>query len=463
MNILNRVASLNEVEARGLIFIMGEVGSGKTTFLKSMPDAADGDILYIPIGNDKGFNQLKSDERFKTLIDDDGNIKPVKTVYVMKKGKRIAIKERVIPQIIELLEALVEDNKKTFKGFTLDAISTLQELIETEIKFETKKNVDWDGWSAIKKGMNRVYELCEELDEMGYEVALQSHFQVRDHTDQYSGETMSRVLPMMTEGNAVRILKNAAAVVFIKVMPDPKDPKVVRRMSIVGGHPTIPTKLRNEHNLSFDGILFENLHYESLITLSQIESLEDAADLEDLQIKREGTKPKKKKSTKKTEEEVVEEVKPKAKKKVKKPVVEEVEEIDEDEVEEEVVKPKKTKTKVKKKVEPVVEEDEDDEEEEETPAPKKIKKKVKKKVVEVEDEEDEEEEEVKPTRKKLRKPKTVEIDEDDSEDKIEEDEEEVKPKKKKAKVKKKVVEVEEDEDDDFDDDFEDDDLFDEED
>lgn len=401
--LLDNVASLNEIETTGLVILMGEVGSGKTTFTKTMPDAAGGDILYLPIGNDKGFSQLKGDPRFKTLIDDDGKIKPIKTVYQEKKGKKVAIKERVLNQLTETLEEFKEGNHN-FKGLNIDAISTLQEQIENEVKFETGQKVDWDGWSSIKKGMFRIYELVEEIVEDGYHVVLQSHFQIREYTDNYSGETMSRTLPMMTENNAIRVLKNAAAVIFIKIMSDPKDPKVVKRMSIVGGHPTIPTKLRNNYNLSFDGILFENLDYAGAIKLMEIESLdnvENTTDLEDIQIKREAkSKPKKKKkSTKKpkkeepveeTEEEVEEETKSKPKKKpskkrksMRKSKNKDVEEDVEEDVKEVKAKPKKKKPPKKKpkKVTPATEAEEglpDDEDEvEEKPKKKKPPKKKK--------------------------------------------------------------------------------------
>lgn len=277
MSILDSVVELSERESKSLKIIMGEVGSGKTSFLKDMPDAAGGDILYIPIGNDMGFNQLKSDKRFKTLPNS------VRTTYVRdKKGRKIAIKTRVLPQIIEILESFLSGGHK-FEGLTIDAISTLQESIEIEIKFEKSKNMDWDDWGAIKKGMFRVYELCEEIASLGFDVALQSHFQIREYEDVYSGEKMSRTLPMMTENNAVRILKNSDAVVFIKVMSDGKDRKLVKRMSILGGHPVIPTKIRNNHNLSFDGILFQNLTYAGLIKLMQIESIEGIEGTEDLE------------------------------------------------------------------------------------------------------------------------------------------------------------------------------------
>lgn len=303
-SILDTVVALNEIDTKSIKIVMGEVGSGKTSFLKDMPDVAGGDILYIAVGNDKGFNQLKSDPRFKTFPD------PVKTTYVEKKGKRIAIKDRVLPQIIEILESYQNDEHE-FGGLTIDAISTIQEQVEEEIKFETNKNVEWEGWSAIKKGMFRVYSLCEEIAEEGHEVALQSHFQIREHEDTYSGEKMSRTLPMMTENNAIRILKNADAVVFIKIMSDKKDPQIVHRMSIVGGHATIPTKIRNEHNLSFDKQLFENLTYGGLVKLMQIETIEECADLDGVILKvetgKKGKKPNKtgaKKGTKETEDEV---------------------------------------------------------------------------------------------------------------------------------------------------------------
>jgi hypothetical protein len=322
MSILDNVVSLNETKSTGIVIVIAEVGAGKTTWTKSMPDAADGDILYLPVGNDQGYNQLKSDERFKTLVDKDGKVLPIKTIYEVKKGVRVAIKKRVLKQITELLEEFLEGNHD-FKGINVDAISTIQEQIENEIKFDTNKNIDWDGWSAIKKGMFRIYELLEEIADAGYHVVLQSHFQIREYTDNYSGETMSRTLPMMTENNAIRILKNASAVVFIKVMSDPKDPTSVRRMSIVGGHPTIPTKLRNEHALSFDDYLFENLDYAGCLKLMELDSLEGiegVESLENIKIKQKGAKPKKKKSSKKKKEtkqteEVEDSVKEKPKKK----------------------------------------------------------------------------------------------------------------------------------------------------
>lgn len=350
MGILDTVVALNEIDTKSIKIIMGEVGSGKTSFLKDMPEVAGGDILYIAVGNDKGFNQLKSNPRFKTLPH------PVKTTYVEKKGKRIAIKDRVLPQIIELLEAYQNDDHE-FGGLTIDAISTIQEQVEEEIKFETNKNVEWEGWAAIKKGMFRVYSLCEEIAEDGHEVAMQSHFQIREHEDTYSGEKMSRTLPMMTENNAIRILKNADAVVFIKIMSDKKDPQIVHRMSIVGGHTTMPTKIRNEYNLSFDKQLFENLTYGGLIKLMQIETIEEAADLDGVIIKvetgkkgkkpaKDGAKSKSKSKTKKDEPEVEEtetEVEEKTKSKSK-------------------PKPK-AKSKSKTKKEPEVEEEETEEEE----------------------------------------------------------------------------------------------------
>jgi|LGOV01.1.fsa_nt_gb hypothetical protein len=395
MSILDTVVALNEIDTKSIKIIMGEVGSGKTSFLKDMPEIAGGDILYIAVGNDKGFNQLKSNPAFKTLPN------PVKTTYVEKKGKRIAIKDRVLPQIIELLEAYQNDDHD-FHGLTIDAISTIQEQVEEEIKFETNKNVEWEGWAAIKKGMFRVYSLCEEIAENGHEVALQSHFQIREHEDTYSGEKMSRTLPMMTENNAIRILKNADAVVFIKIMSDKKDPQIVHRMSIVGGHTTIPTKIRNEHNLSFDKQLFENLTYGGLIKLMQIETIEEAADLDGVIIKVEtgkkgkkpGAKSKSKVKAKKEDEPEVEEKEVKAKAKTK-------------------VKSKtKSKTKTKEKVEDEVEEEET-EEEESTRKPlrkpktkSKSKAKVKAKKEEVEDEPEPEVEKEAGSRPKPKKNKT---------------------------------------------------------
>ncbi len=157
MGILDKVVTLNELESKSVKIILGEIGAGKTSFHKDMPDAAGGDILYLAIGNDKGFNQLKDDTRFKTL---PGG--PIKTHYVEKNGKKVAIKKRVLPQIIEVLEAFKND-EHDFQGLCLDAISTVQEAIEMEVRFDTSKNLEWDDWALIKIAMFRVYELCEEL------------------------------------------------------------------------------------------------------------------------------------------------------------------------------------------------------------------------------------------------------------------------------------------------------------
>jgi len=302
MSILDKVVALNELESKSVKIILGEIGAGKTSFHKDMPDVAGGDILYLAIGNDKGFNQLKADTRFKTLSSG-----PIKTFYVEKNSKKIAIKKRVLSQLTEILEAF-KNEEHNFAGLAIDAISTIQEAIEMEIRFDKNKNLDWDDWSSIKKGMFRVYELCEEIAEQGYEVSLQTHFQIREYEDAYSGDKTTRLLPLMTENNAIRVLKNADAVVMIKVMPDGKDRKIVHRMSIVGGHSTIPTKIRNEHNLSFDGILFKDLTYGGLVKLMQIESLDEAADLDGVTLRKEESKTKRKKLRKSKQDKADEDI-----------------------------------------------------------------------------------------------------------------------------------------------------------
>lgn len=454
-SILDTVVQLNEIDAKSVKIVMGEVGAGKTSFHKDMPDVAGGDILYIPIGSDKGFNQLKGDPRFKSLP------QAIKTIYVEKNGKKIGVKSRVIPQLIDVLTAFKEDTHN-FKGLTIDAISSLQDEIEDEIKLQKGKQMDWDDWGAIKKAMFTVYELCEEIADMGYEVSLQSHFQIREYEDAYSGEKQTRLLPMMTENNAIRVLKNADAVVMIKLMPDEKDKKKVHRMTIVGGHPVIPTKIRNEYNLSFDGLLFENLTYAGLVKLMQIENIEDAADLDGVEIKEENKKPIKQRKKK-----------PKAVKKD-----EEVDEAEETEDEKQVVekpsKKKPSKKKPKKKADPEVDEEAGDEDEEiKKPAKKKPTKKKKPKVEDVsedDDEDDDEEEIVKPPKKKpakkkpKKKPKIEEPEEADEDENEDDDEEEVvKPKRKPARKAKQDPEPDEDEDEDEDeeDEFEDDDELEE--
>jgi chemotaxis protein histidine kinase CheA len=469
-NILETVVELNQIDEKSIKIIMSEVGAGKTTFHKDMPDVAGGDILYLPIGNDKGFNQLKSDKRFKAPE------KPLNTVYKYdKEGRKLAITSRILPQLMEYLEAF-RFKSHNFKGLTIDAISSVQEIIEEEIKFESRKGLEWDDWSAIKKAMFTLYEHLESIANEGYEVSLQTHFQIREYEDAYSGKTLTRLLPLMTENNAIRVLKNADAVVMIQIMSDEKDPKKVHRMSILGGHPAIPTKLRNEYNLSFDGLLFENLTYGGLVKLMQIPSLDDAANLGDVIIVKEKDKSKLKKDKKsKKQDEVDEDEETKPVKKVKKvkkqEVIEEDDEIEDDE--EEKVEVKKPIKKIKKPIKKVVEDEEDDEEDgddieeiAEEVEVKKPKKPLKKKVVEEdEDEEEEDDEEEAPIKKKKplkskldesikkKKPlKKKDIEEDEEDEEEEEDDEEEKVVRKPARKAKQKTVVEDDEEDDEDED-----------
>ena len=263
MNLLDMMMDLNKMEAKGVKIILGEVGAGKTTFIKDMPKPA----LFIPVGNDYGFKML-TEHGFKAV--------PSVKTFRDEQGR---IVKRAIPILCEALESLLK-NDMGFKSIAIDAISTLNEIAEAEIKEVTGKRPDWDGWAAIKTSMTRVFDLCEQLAEKGMEVALISHETVRSYTDSYTGETMSSILPAMTESTAKRFIKNADALVYLKVMPDPDDKTKVQRVGIVGGHPIIPTKLRNAHSLSFDNLHFQNLTYGKLLRLMEIDNISKLDDLE---------------------------------------------------------------------------------------------------------------------------------------------------------------------------------------
>lgn len=475
-NIFDDLVTLKAACKKSIKILMGDIGAGKTTALQDMPKTAGGTILYIPVGNDTGFSQVQNvmyegKPGFVTFP------KSIQTKWItretVKNGvldvKIIGIKEKIAPQLIEILQNYLHD-PRDMRGLTIDAISSIQGIMENEFKFEKSGNLDWDAWAEISQNMLQIYELCEEIAQQDHEVAVQSHFQVREHNDSYSGEEMSRVLPMMTEKNATRVLKNADIVAFYRVGSDSKDKKIPKRYCVLGGHPIIPTKIRNVNNLSFDGILLENVSYGDLVALMEIESLDEIKDLDGVKVKyedkkKDSRKKGNKKKTKSTdveedddvEEETVVEKKTKPRKKKATPKVDvEVEEIEEDEEPVKKVVRKKKKTAVKPVEEEVIEEDDEDTEPEVvTPVRKKKKKRPPVVVEEVEEEEDDEEEvEVVKVVKKKRKPvrKVVEVEEDDEE----EDDEPVRPVKKK---KKKAV-VEDDEDDE--DALFDDDLFEEE-
>ena len=76
--------------------------------------------------------------------------------------------------------------------------------------------------------MSKVFTLLEEISMKGVIVGVQSHTQIREAVDSFSNETLTRILPMLTENSAKRLLKNADAVVYLTIGRDDVTDKIKR-------------------------------------------------------------------------------------------------------------------------------------------------------------------------------------------------------------------------------------------
>jgi hypothetical protein len=94
-----------------------------------------------------------------------------------------------------------------------------------------------------------------------------AHIQARETKDEISNTNYVKILPQFTESSAKRYLKNASYVWYVtpKTVTE-NGQQTIKRVTIIGGHPIIPTKSRIP-NVNIDGMEITDFTYDKLQSL----------------------------------------------------------------------------------------------------------------------------------------------------------------------------------------------------
>lgn len=265
MGFLDKVKKISEYPESSHTIIMGEPGSGKTTLAGTFPKP----MLFVEIGQDKGGLILKNVEGIDQLeqpIDDilfsDEEVEQAKGT--IKQG---SIKIPCINSTIAFLKEAVAATDLPYKTIVIDPLTTTQEKYTQYIhNAKGGKNLNFDDWNLVANKMAEIFNLIDQLATKVNVVTI-SHIQARETKDDVSNTNYVKILPQFTESSAKRYLKNASYVWYVtpKTVLE-NGQQTIKRTTIIGGHPIIPTKSRIP-NVNIDGMEFMDFTYDKLQAL----------------------------------------------------------------------------------------------------------------------------------------------------------------------------------------------------
>lgn len=248
MGFLDKAKGISHIPANKLDVILGFPGSGKTTLAATYPKP----MLYIQIGNDGGGIVMKdwADEDIKYILlenDTEG------TIYTKLMG---------------LLAELREAKGANFKTAVIDAYSSIEETMLLTAARTKGRSLSWDERGAITQAM---VTLRDEIVSLSIDTPITfveiSHLKTTDSTDNISGESTTRYIPKMSQGNGNIMLERANNVMYCarKVVIN-NDKQEVKFLTYIGAHPNIDTKFRYKSELltKDKGIYIEDCTYDKI-------------------------------------------------------------------------------------------------------------------------------------------------------------------------------------------------------
>lgn len=251
------LAQAKKMEARKGSFniIMGEAGSGKTTFSGSYPKP----MLYVKLADDGGEKVLEGIEGIDVIqLTTDSEYFKTKG----QQGQRLADKLRSL--ILELL------GEHEYKTVVIDPFTELAtDMEQTMIKLKGGRALSFDDRSTIQNIIHPLFKGLQMLSEKIH-VVLPCHVKPFENTDTLSEETYTKIMPSFTQSTAKELCKYADMILYISIRGEGGENELslkgtsYKRVGIIGANPLLPTKLRLPQGKSADGKILENLSYTGL-------------------------------------------------------------------------------------------------------------------------------------------------------------------------------------------------------
>lgn len=252
------LAQAKKMEARkgSLNIIMGEAGSGKTTFCGSYPKP----MLYVKLSDDGGEKVLEGQEGIDVI-----QLATDKEYLTSRgqQGQRLADKLRGL--IYELMSTEHQYQSLVVDPFT--ELATDMENVMTKIK--GGRALSFDDRSTIQTVIHPLFKGLQMLSEKMH-VLLPCHTKSFENTDTLSEETYVKILPSFTQSTAKELCKYADMIMFITVRGEGGENELslkgtsYKRVGIVGANPLLPTKIRLPQGKTADGRILEKLNYQGL-------------------------------------------------------------------------------------------------------------------------------------------------------------------------------------------------------
>lgn len=247
-----------EVRENNLSIIMGEPGSGKTTFAGTFPKP----LLYVKLNDDGGDKVLKGVEDVDVLPSIVTDEK-----FFTSRGKEGS---RMIDKLNTLLYELYT-TEHGYKTVVIDPFGELAVDMETTLKrLLNKKGLNFDDRSAIQEAIHPVFRRLKMLGGK-MNVVLPTHTKSFEKKDTLSNETYTKILPNFTESSSKELCKFADMIGYIGIRNTDGEGETslvgkggYERYLIVGANPMLPTKMRLPQGKTLDGEFITDLTYNGL-------------------------------------------------------------------------------------------------------------------------------------------------------------------------------------------------------
>ena len=255
---MSMLAQAKKMEVREGSFnvIMGEAGSGKTTFSGTYPKP----MLYVKLADDGGEKVLEGKDGIDVLqLATDNEYFKTKG----QKGLRLADKLRNL--VLELLQLDHE-----YKTVIIDPFTELAtDMEQTMIKLKGGRALSFDDRSTIQNIIHPLFKGLQMVSNKMH-VVLPCHVKPFENADTLSEETYTKIMPSFTQSTAKELCKYADMILYISIRGEGGENELslkgtsYKRVGIVGANPLLPTKIRLPQGKTADGKILEDLTFEGL-------------------------------------------------------------------------------------------------------------------------------------------------------------------------------------------------------
>lgn len=227
-------------EKKKLIFILGEPKSGKTRFTNTLSDKKS---LFIECGYDNGYSVLE-DSKFDVVTNQVNNfIELDKDNFMMPTSKSAGDK---LVDLLKEISGNLEQYSNNYDWLVLDPINNIQEEMQNFIETSKGKKMNMQDWGII----GNIYEDIKNqlmLIQTKMNICLISHTKTLDISNELTGESISHVIPNMTENNGKKFTKIADMIAYTTISKR-EDGSLAHAM-IVGGNSILPTGIRSNKEI----------------------------------------------------------------------------------------------------------------------------------------------------------------------------------------------------------------------